>query len=245
MYIGLGQAAGAQMPYRVQGDRAYSRAFLERVNLPFRLRDDYIPAPGSTAAEQAKIWRAAGLDPFRPIPISEAQAKLSPPGGVTVSQFQLRMRNKAEAELFLRENSDLIAADESLARQLRLIFRKGVFDDPAMATLRKNIADAIARRKGEPVPAQPPLPPVIERPIIAERLIVERPLVITPPVDVVAGDTGIEIVRERPPAVSLPSRPRPPAIMPRLPVESVKKSKLLPLLVGGGVLLLILRKARK
>jgi hypothetical protein len=89
------------------------------------------------------------------------------------------------------------------------------------------------------------LPPVVEKPIIAERLMVEKPAVITPSVDIEVLDTGVEIVGKRPPVVSLPGKARPPAIMPRLPVEPAGKSKLIPLLLGAGVLFLLLRKGRK
>ena len=91
----------------------------------------------------------------------------------------------------------------------------------------------------------PPVAPIAQEPVIAERLIVEKPIVITPPVDIVAVDTGVEIVEEERPLIPPSVGVREPAVMPRSPVKSVGLSNLAPIMFGLAALFLDWRKAKR
>lgn len=242
MYVQLGAdpvSAGCSHPYMIQGDMAYSRAFLERINLKSSLRSSYVPS--ASAKSQMDAWIAAGLDPFVPVPVYVAQSKISC-GGIAPGSFEKGMQNKAALEKLLQENNDLRMSDPILNAVAREIFGRNQFTDADVQSLNAAISSARARAaSSSTIPAPALTVKAAEPPLnVATAALVKPVTISTPTVAVQAAyisESSRPMAYDRPPVAAAPVA----ALSPLSPVtDKPKLSSGKLLLLGASVALIFL-----
>lgn len=243
MYVQLGEdetlpgvPAGCQLPYTSQGTAAYSRAFLERMNLAPGLRAAYVPS--AATKKEMDWWRSVGLDPFQATSVAIARSKFACAGLNTPDQFAHAMQNKATLEQLARENMDLIAANKDLARYFQTAFKNARFLDSELATVVDQLQKTKANQAGAAAPAAMPAAPDLERPVVLVPNLV-KPVAISAPVPVAAlvnepATVKITSSATVPNVAVLLAPASPPATMPSAPVSGSSSW----LLIAGGLFLI-------
>ena len=251
MYVALSdtaqpQSAGCQLPYTAQGAAAYSRAFLERMNLAPGLRAGYVPS--ASTQKIVDWWRSVGLDPFQPTTVAIAKSKFHCAGVPTADQFAQQMQNKSALEMMARENADLIAANKDLARYFQTVFKNNRFTSAELQTVADQLQKVKGAQVGAPAPAAMPQAPANVKPVVVVKPIEKKivPVALVAPVAVVSDAVQPEISKvttaTKATTENIFTAAAPPAVMPQAPAT---QSASMPWLLIGAAAFLLFAGRRK